>query len=333
MARQPLVSVIVPVYKVEPYLRRCVDSVLAQTYPNTEVILVDDGSPDGCPAICDEYAASDSRVSVIHQANGGLSAARNAALDVARGEWVYFVDSDDWVEPDIIEACIEKVVEHGVDMVVFDHLSEGGRSFDGLVSTDMPEGVHSSYETLNALYHDRIDFGAWHILFARRLFDGVRFPPGEISEDIAIMFLLVDAARSVYVLHKVGYHYVVRTTSITWEHGYHMLGWEMYQTMRMVDFARERYPELVSAAEARAAVKAAIFAKNLAHDESLEELEKLRAFIIERDLHPVGITPRSKVGWRVLLLSPRLFISFNNVWDHIRHPKTWGRRRGQGSLP
>lgn len=169
MARQPLVSIIVPVYKVEPYLRRCVDSVLAQTYPNTEVILVDDGSPDGCPAICDEYAAADSRVSVIHQANGGLSAARNAALDVARGEWVYFVDSDDWVEPDIIEACIEKVVEHGVDMVVFDHLSEGGRSFDGLVSTDMPAGVHSSYETLNALYHDRIDFGAWHILYAQAL--------------------------------------------------------------------------------------------------------------------------------------------------------------------
>ena len=100
---EPLISVIVPVYKVELYLRQCVDSLLAQTYSNLEIILVDDGSPDGCPAICDEYARKDSRVRVIHKPNGGLSDARNVGLDAARGEYIGFIDSDDWVMPDMYE--------------------------------------------------------------------------------------------------------------------------------------------------------------------------------------------------------------------------------------
>ena len=107
----PLISVIVPIYKVEPYLRECVDSILGQTHGNLEVILVDDGSPDACPAICDEYAARDARVRVIHKTNGGLSDARNVGLDVARGEWVGFVDSDDVVEPTMYEvllSCAQK---------------------------------------------------------------------------------------------------------------------------------------------------------------------------------------------------------------------------------
>ena len=98
MNQKPLISVIVPVYKVEPYLRQCVDSILNQTYANLEVILVDDGSPDRCGAICDEYAAQDSRVRVIHKSNGGQSTARNMALDVCTGDYIAFVDSDDWLE-------------------------------------------------------------------------------------------------------------------------------------------------------------------------------------------------------------------------------------------
>ncbi len=96
----PLISVIVPVYKVEDYLPRCVQSLLAQTYPNLEIYLVDDGSPDRCGILCDEFAAADSRIRVIHKENGGLSSARNAGIDVAQGEYLGFVDSDDWVEPD-----------------------------------------------------------------------------------------------------------------------------------------------------------------------------------------------------------------------------------------
>ena len=98
-----LISVIIPVYKVEKYLCRCVDSVLEQTYTNMEIILVDDGSPDNCPVMCDEYARQDSRVKVIHQENAGLSGARNAGIDMAQGQWLAFVDSDDYLAADFLE--------------------------------------------------------------------------------------------------------------------------------------------------------------------------------------------------------------------------------------
>ena len=116
------ISVIVPVYKVEPYLRRCVDSILAQTFPDIEVILVDDGSPDGCPAICDEYAQLDKRVKVIHQKNQGVSAARNAGLDWvfanSDSQWISFVDSDDWVHPRFLAYLYQAAVEYNVKISV-----------------------------------------------------------------------------------------------------------------------------------------------------------------------------------------------------------------------
>jgi glycosyltransferase involved in cell wall biosynthesis len=115
-AAMPVISIIVPVYRVEPYLRRCLDSILAQTFTDWECILVDDGSPDRCPAICDGYAARDSRFRVIHRKNAGVSAARNAGLDAARGEWIGFVDSDDWCEPEWIEELYHAAVTNGADI-------------------------------------------------------------------------------------------------------------------------------------------------------------------------------------------------------------------------
>ena len=111
-----MISIIIPVYKTEPYLRKCVDSVLAQTYTNLEVILVDDGSPDDCGKICDEYAAKDSRVKVIHKENGGLSSARNCGLDVATGKYIGFVDSDDWIDPDMYETLLGLLLRYDADI-------------------------------------------------------------------------------------------------------------------------------------------------------------------------------------------------------------------------
>ena len=113
---KPLVSIIVPIYKVEPYLRRCLDSIVNQTYTNLEIILVDDGSPDGCPQICDEYAAKDNRRVVIHKENGGLSDARNAGLDSCKGEYVSFVDSDDWVDEKYIEILLNLATKENADV-------------------------------------------------------------------------------------------------------------------------------------------------------------------------------------------------------------------------
>ena len=118
------ISIIVPVYKVEPYLRKCVDSILAQTYKNLEIILVDDGSPDNCPALCAQYAKEDPRVRVIHKENGGVSTARNAGLDAATGEYVTFVDSDDWIDPDMYVSMMTRIREYGCDAVLCDCLKE-----------------------------------------------------------------------------------------------------------------------------------------------------------------------------------------------------------------
>lgn len=112
-----LLSVIIPVYKVELFLRRCVDSILSQSYKNIEIILVDDGSPDNCPIICDEYAELDSRVRVVHKENGGLCSARNAGLQAARGKYVTFVDSDDYIEPASYSAMMRYMLENEIDMI------------------------------------------------------------------------------------------------------------------------------------------------------------------------------------------------------------------------
>lgn len=143
----PELSIIVPVYKVEKYLPRCIDSILAQTFGDFELILIDDGSPDGCGRICDEYAQKDKRIVAIHQKNMGVSAARNAGLDIARGRYIGFVDSDDWIEPQMYEVMMDAIRENGADMAVCgvryadedgkftraDRLSEGVYSRDGLL--------------------------------------------------------------------------------------------------------------------------------------------------------------------------------------------------------
>ena len=118
MNSQPKISVIVPVYKTEGLLDRCVESIVGQTYKNLEIILVDDGSPDNCPAMCDGWAEKDSRIRVIHKENGGVSSARNAALDIATGDYIGFVDSDDWIEPEMYLSLIQKISESGKNIAL-----------------------------------------------------------------------------------------------------------------------------------------------------------------------------------------------------------------------
>ena len=118
----PMVSVIVPVYKVERYIRKCIDSILKQSFTDFELILVDDGSPDKCGKICDEYAAKDKRIKVIHKKNGGLSDARNAGLDYATGGYICFIDSDDWIHKDLLKDNLERLVSENADVIIFNYV-------------------------------------------------------------------------------------------------------------------------------------------------------------------------------------------------------------------
>ena len=213
--QQELISVIIPVYKVEPYLEKCVESVLAQTYEDLEIILVDDGSPDSCPVMCDAISARDSRVRVIHQKNGGLSAARNAGLDTAGGAYIGFVDSDDYIAPDMYEKLYAAMKETGADLAVCDvvRVDEGAGPVQEMAplprETLSPDQVHCRIAEGEWRY-----VTAWNRLYRRELFESLRFRVGKLHEDEFLVPDLLARCAAVAVIPEALYFYVQRQNSI-----------------------------------------------------------------------------------------------------------------------
>lgn len=217
MNNEPLISVIVPIYKVERYLRKCVESILHQTYSNLEVILVDDGSPDGCGKICDEFAQADSRVKVIHKKNGGLSDARNAGIDIASGDFFSFIDSDDWIEPDAYEAMVKAAEKYDAKLVCagrYDEEEATGIATVGLCPEQ--EEFVPAKELIRRIFRwDHLDSAAWDKLYARELFAEIRYPVGRVVEDVPTTYRLVLLAGGGVMLPKPVCHYLHRENSIT----------------------------------------------------------------------------------------------------------------------
>lgn len=207
-----LISIIVPIYKVEPYLRRCLDSIVNQTYTNLEIILVDDGSPDNCPQICDEYAAKDKRIVVIHKENGGLSEARNAGLDICKGDYISFVDSDDWVDEKYIEILLDLVIKENADIAIGEYTKTNGETINKSVWTK----TYSSKDALIRLFSkNHITFTvSWGKLYKKELFNSIRFPIGKFHEDeFTTYILLYNSAKIVYT-SEIFYNYYQRVGSI-----------------------------------------------------------------------------------------------------------------------
>ena len=217
MENTPLLSVIVPVYNVEAYVARCVESILNQTYKNLEVILVDDGATDASGAICDTFAAQDPRVRVIHKENGGLSSARNAGLETATGEYITFVDSDDWIEGDALEKLLAAALEHQVELVVGGRYDVDGKTGEKRLGLcPRRQEVISGEELVGRIFlWDNCDSSACDKLFARRLFREVRFPMGKVCEDVPVMYRIVLDAGRAALLDKPVYNYFHRPGSIS----------------------------------------------------------------------------------------------------------------------
>lgn len=210
------ISVIVPVYRVEKYLSACIDSILNQTFTDFELILVDDGSPDRCPEICDETAKRDARVRVIHQANAGLSAARNAGIEIARGEWLGFADSDDFLAPDFLETLHDAAVRTGgVDCALcgVQLTDEAGEKIGQPLS--VADGVRTGRSILETLCRaPEIPYlVVWNKLYRRDVFQTLRYPVGMQNEDTYLAAELFDTVQTVICVSKPMYFYRQRADS------------------------------------------------------------------------------------------------------------------------
>ena len=203
----PQITIIIPVYNVAPYLRKCLDSVLSQTLREIEIILVDDGSTDGSGEIADEYANRDERIKVFHTENHGLSAARNLGIDHSSGDWLMFVDSDDWVEPGFCEIPLTAANTHTADLVIFMANKDGQQM--GFKSPSIPDGVTDPKIAVN-----NSGSFAWNKLYKRELFDGVYYPEGKVYEDMAVTHKIVMRAERIALISDVLYHYGSREGSI-----------------------------------------------------------------------------------------------------------------------
>ena len=211
-----MVSIIIPVYNVQDYLARCVDSVLTQTYTDLEIILVDDGSIDISGDICDEYALHDARVRVIHKENGGLSDARNAGLDVARGNYVAFIDADDYVHPSFVELLLKTINETGAQIAVstWQELKDGDKPRK--VRTKRPRcTILTQEEAISSVfYQKKLNQSACSRIFETQLFNNLRFPEGMLYEDLAIIYPLLCKVEKVALINTPMYYYMHRQGSI-----------------------------------------------------------------------------------------------------------------------
>lgn len=211
-----MISVIVPVYNVEPYLEKCLDSILAQSYHNIEIILINDGSTDRSRAICEVYQKKDKRIRFFDNENHGLAATRNFGVEHAHGDWIMFVDSDDWVDPDFCKIPYSVAIENNADMVIFELLivEKDGRLKD---ERKIVTGFSNSQIA--------VEYGrnaAWNKLYKRELFDTIRYPEGRLFEDIATTYKLVYKAKRIVMLDTPLYYYRRREGSISFGKKYHM---------------------------------------------------------------------------------------------------------------
>lgn len=206
------VSVIIPIYKAEKYIRQCVDSVLAQTYQDMEVILVDDGSPDGCGEICEEYAGKDSRVKVIHQENMGVSRVRNAGLSMVTGEYIQFVDSDDYLEPDMTEKLVLNMEQKKADLVICGFYEEN-QNFSRVSTPGEPEGKYNKNTVLENITKNPYSFHygvLWNKLYrSKYIKDGLGFPEDmDFGEDFIFNLRYLGKIKEIFVLKEPLYRYI-----------------------------------------------------------------------------------------------------------------------------
>lgn len=313
---EPLISIVVPVYRVEAYLKRCVDSLRSQTYANLEIILVDDGSPDGCPAICDSYAEQDGRIRVIHQKNAGLSGARNAGIDIAKGEYLAFVDSDDYVSPDFIRSMYELLQETGCAIAQCRFAYVQGEPLKSEPSSSVR--IYRGESLMEQLYGPEEEATyfvvAWNKLYRRELFEQIRYPLGRIHEDEATTYRLFHAGKKLAFLDRALYgYYTENAGSITSVFSEKRLQWLDAHEERIIFLRENGYERLLPQAY-RKLCDACITFYFRCTDE-VEDAPRIRKALRERlkqyqgqgGKWIAGLPLRTRLGYGLFHLSPAVY--------------------------
>lgn len=246
MKEKPLISIVVPVYKVEKYLVKCIESILNQTYSNIEVILINDGSPDRCPYICEEYKAKDSRVKVVHKKNGGLSDARNFGIEIAKGEFISFIDSDDFISKDYVEYLYNMIKKFEADISICGIKRIYKKTKIGNEKHNQYLEFTSETAIENMLFDEGINISSYAKLFKLKAFNTIKFPVGKVYEDSATTYLLFHNSNKIVYGDKECYFYLTRSGSISKMGNFNKNEYDFINhTTLMLDFVKKEYPNII----------------------------------------------------------------------------------------
>ncbi len=321
---EELITIIVPIYQVEKYLKKCIDSILNQTYKNLEIILVDDGSTDNSPKICDDYKKKDNRIKVIHKENGGLSDARNAGMKIATGKYIGFIDSDDYIKSDMYQVLYENIVKTNADISICDFLAikENDSNYT-MEERKQDINEYNTIEALRLLIENKIRSYAWNKLYKRELLAGIQFPKGKKMEDLAVMYKIFEKAEKIVNTNKTEYYYLQRSSSI-------LGNIDMQLTNDLYGFVTERYqyiirkyPELKENLDIDRIRYILIYHKNIAllsNKKAYKENKLITEYLFFKEVFKkyknvicsnIGIM--SKLEYKLLYFSRRLFFRYYQV--------------------
>lgn len=241
----PKVSIVVPVYKVEQYINECINSIISQSYSNLEIILIDDGSPDSCPQICDSLALKDNRIKVVHKENGGLSSARNAGLDIASGKYIMFTDSDDIIDCYMIEKMIHLYDEYHADLVCCESRAyhDGKEEIIPHYHKQASITIENQLIFLQGLLEMKNDSSSCNKLFLRDKIGKLRFEEGKYNEDILFLFSLSSSLQKIVITNEGLYKYRYNPESIT--HSFNIRNLDaLYNALFINNVVKDKYPTL-----------------------------------------------------------------------------------------
>ncbi len=321
-----LISIIVPVFNVEKYIIQAINSIQNQTYSNIEILLIDDGSTDGSGVICDQLAASDSRVKVIHKSNGGVSDARNSGLDNASGDLIGFVDPDDWIEPEMYSSMVRAIDETGSDIAIccVRKLYPDRDKLQDITRDKLFSRRKGMFELIN---NKDLESFSWNKLVRRELFDGIRYPLNRIFEDMDVCQQLFNKSRRSVFINKMFYNYRRRTDSALADWPLNVYAQYVRANQDRLEFVKKEWPDFVSISQEKylGALHSLLM---YMLDADAEEIS-MNAKFMSQELYPYfsahshdfadALSRAAIEKYNIMLRSPELF---GKIWPSVRKIRT-----------